>query len=223
MAANIELEAFNYTVSHDLRKPLTVINSYCQMVQELCGNKLDEKSLGYIQEIYEGTLRMNRLIDTLLDFSSVSRVELRHERVYLSKMAEEVALGLKVSEPERRVTFRIAAGITADGDAGLLRVVLENLIGNAWKHSGTQEETVIEFGVTEVAGKPACFVRDNGPGFDMVHADKLFAPFQRLPGTEVEGHGIGLATVERIVKRHGGRVWAEGEPGMGATFYFILA
>jgi PAS domain S-box-containing protein len=221
-AANIELEAFNYTVSHDLRKPLTVINSYCQMVQELCGNKLDEKSLGYIQEIYEGTLRMNRLIDTLLDFSSVSRVELRHERVYLSKMAEEVALGLKVSEPERRVTFRIAAGITADGDAGLLRVVLDNLIGNAWKYIGSREETVIEFGVTEVEGKPAFFVRDNGPGFDMAHADKLFIPFQRLPGTDVEGHGIGLATVERIVRRHGGRVWAEGEPGKGATFFFTL-
>ena len=220
--ANIELEAFNYSVSHDLRKPLTAINSYCQVVQELCGNKLDDKCKGYIGEIYEGTLRMNRLIDTLLDFSRVSRVELRHERVDLSKMAKEVALGLKVSGPERQVTFRIAAGITADGDAALLRVVLDNLIGNAWKYTGSREETVIEFGVMEVEGKPAFFVRDNGPGFDTAHADKLFIPFERLPGTNVEGHGIGLATVERIVKRHGGRVWAESKPDEGATFFFTL-
>ncbi len=221
-AANIELEAFNYSVSHDLRSPLTAINSYCQMVQELCGNKLDEDCRGYIREMYEGTLRMNRLIDTLLDFSQITRVEMRQDKVDLSKMAEEVAMGLKVSEPERRVTFRIAAGITADGDSGLLRVVLDNLIGNAWKYSRKQEETVIEFGVTEVKGKPACFVRDSGPGFDMAFADKLFIPFRRLPGTDVEGHGIGLATVERIVRRHGGRVWAEGEPGMGATFFFTF-
>jgi len=221
-AANIELEAFNYTVSHDLRKPLTVINGYCQVIRELCGNKLDEQSKGYIREMYEGTLRMNRLIDTLLNFSRLTRVEMRHDKVYLSKMAEEVALGLKLVEPERRVTFRIAEGIMVDGDTGLLRVVLDNLIGNAWKYTGSRDGAVIEFGVTEVDGKPACFIRDNGPGFDMAFADKLFIPFQRLPGTEVEGHGIGLATVERIVRRHGGRVWAESKPGKGATFYFTL-
>ena len=221
-AANIELEAFNYTVSHDLRKPLTVINGYCQMVKELCGDKLDEQCNGFIREIYEGTLRMNRLIDTLLGFSRVTRVELRRETIDLSAMAKAVAAELQLAEPERRVTFRIAEGITGDGDAGLLRVVLDNLIGNAWKYTGKREEAVIEFGVTEVEGKPACFVRDNGPGFDMAVADKLFMPFQRLPGTDVEGHGIGLATVERIVRRHGGRVWAESEPGKGATFYFTL-
>jgi PAS domain S-box-containing protein len=221
-AANIELDAFNYSVSHDLRIPLTAINGYSQLVQELCGNRLDEQCKGYLREMYEGTLRMNRLIDTLLDFSQVTRIEMRRETVDLGKMAEEVVTGLKVSEPERRVTFRIAAGITAGGDAGLLRVVLDNLIGNAWKYSGKREETVIEFGVTEVAGKQACFVRDNGPGFDMAYAGKLFIPFQRLPGTNVEGYGIGLATVERIVRRHGGRVWAESKPGEGATFYFTL-
>jgi PAS domain S-box-containing protein len=221
-AANIELEAFNYSVSHDLRSPLTAINAYCQVIQRLYDNSLDEECKGYIQEMYEGTLRMNRLIDTLLNFSRVTRVEMRHDKVDLSKMAEVIALGLKVSEPESLVTFRIASGITADGDSGLLRVVLDNLIGNAWKYTDKREGAVIEFGVTEVDGKPACFVRDNGPGFDMAFADKLFIPFQRLPGTNVEGNGIGLATVDRIVRRHGGRIWAEGEQGKGATFYFTL-
>jgi light-regulated signal transduction histidine kinase (bacteriophytochrome) len=221
-AANIELEAFNFSVSHDLRRPLTAINSYCQVVQELCGSKLDEQCRGYIREMYEGTLRMNRLIDTLLEFSRVTRIEMRHEKVDLSRMAEEVALGLKMSEPERRGTFRSAAGITADCDRDLVRVVLENLIGNAWKFAGNLEETVIEFDVTVVDGKPACFVRDNGPGFNMAHAEKMFIPFQRLPGSNVEGSGIGLATVERIVRRHGGRTWAESEPGKGATLFFTL-
>jgi light-regulated signal transduction histidine kinase (bacteriophytochrome) len=221
-AANIELEAFNFSVSHDLRSPLTAINGYCQVILKLCGNSIDEPCNGYLHEMYEGTLRMSRLIDTLLDFSRITRVEMGHDKVDLSRIAEELALGLKVSEPERRVTFRVAAGIEAGGDAGLLRVVLENLIGNAWKYTGNREGAVIEFGMTEVDGKPTCFVRDNGPGFDMAFADKLFIPFQRLPGTEVEGHGIGLATVERIVRRHGGRVWAESEPGGGATFLFTL-
>jgi signal transduction histidine kinase len=192
------------------------------VVQELCGNKLDDNCKEYLREMYEGTLRMNRLIDTLLDFSRVTRVAMHHGKVDLSSMAEEVALELKASEPERRVTFRSAAGITVDGDAALLRVVLDNLIGNAWKYAGNREETVIEFGATEVGGKPACFVRDNGPGFDMAFADILFVPFQRLPGTNVAGHGIGLATAERIVRRHGGSLWAESEPGEGATFFFTL-
>ena len=221
-AANIELEAFNYSVSHDLRTPLTTINGYCQVVLELCGHSLDEDCREYIREMHKGTLRMSQLIDTLLKFSHITRAEIRREKVDLSKMAEEVAMRLKVSEPDRRVTFRITEGITADGDGHLLQVVLDNLIGNAWKHTASREETVIEFGVTEIEEKPNCFVRDNGPGFDMAFADKLFVPFQRVPGTKAEGHGIGLATVERIVKRHGGRVWAEGEPGKGATFLFTL-
>lgn len=222
VAANIELEAFNYTVSHDLRKPLTLINSYCQVVQELCGSKLDDQCRGYMRDMYEGTLRMNRLIDTLLDFSRITHVEMHHEQVDLSTMAKNVAMELKLTAPERRISLRIQEGIVANGDAGLLRVVLDNLIGNAWKHTGNREETIIEFGVTDSAGKPAFYVRDNGSGFDMALADKLFIPFQRLPGTDAEGSGIGLATVERIVKRHGGRIWPEGEPGAGATFYFTL-
>ena len=220
--ANIELEAFNYTVSHDLHSPLAAINGYCQVLQKRCGNRLDEQSKGFIQGIHEGTLRMSRLIKALLSFSRITRIGLRHDTVDLSRIAEKLALGLKVSEPERQVTFRIEAGITVVGDSDLLWAAMDNLIGNAWKYSVNQEATVIEFGVTAFEGKPAYFVRDNGPSFDMALADKLFIPFQRLPGTNVEGHGIGLATVERIIRRHGGRVWAEGEPGKGATFFFTL-
>ena len=220
-AANIELEAFNYTVSHDLRRPLTVINGYCQVLRDLCRNQLDAESLSYLDEMYEGTLRMNRLVNTLLNFSCVTRVAMHHKEVDLSKVVEEVARGLRTAEPGRLVTFQITPGITAFGDADLLSALLDNLVGNAWKFTG-QEGAIIEFGVTERAGKPVYFVRDNGSGFEMALADKLFIPFQRLPGTDVEGHGIGLATVERIVKRHGGRVWAESEPGRGATFFFTL-
>jgi PAS domain S-box-containing protein len=222
-AANIELEAFNYTVSHDLRRPLTAINLNCQMIQELCGNQLGDECNRYLREMYEGTLRMDRLIDSLLNFAHIARVDIHHDKVDLSGIAQEVAMGLEVSGPERRVTFSIEKGIAVDGDAELLRVVLNNLLGNAWKYTHGREETAIEFGVTEIDGKPACFVRDNGPGFDMTYADKLFKPFQRIPGSIAEGHGIGLATVQRIIHRHGGQVWAEGVPGKGATFYFTLS
>ena len=221
---NQELEAFSYTASHDLRGPLTTINGYCQIVQELCSANLDEKCRGYLQEIYDGTMRMNKLIGTLLDFALLTRSDLHREAVDLSEMARVVAAELKLGMPERPVTFTIAEGVAVNGDPKLLRVVLENLLGNAWKYTGKQEDAVIEFGVTEAGGKPAYFVRDNGSGFDMVYSDKLFTPFQRLPGTsEYTGHGIGLATVQRIVQRHDGRVWAEGEVGKGATFYFSLA
>ncbi len=220
---NRELEAFNYTVAHDLRKPLTTTNGYCQAIRELCGDKLDAQCAGYLREAYEGTLRMNRLIEALLNFSRVTRIELRRETVDLSRMAREVADELRAADPGRRVTFRIVDGIAVDGDANLLRVALDNLLGNAWKYTGAHEEAIIEFGTAEVDGRPACFVRDNGPGFDMADAEKLFLPFQRLPSAEeFKGFGIGLATVERIVRRHGGRIWAEGEPGKGATFWFSL-
>lgn len=220
--ANIELEAFNYTVSHDLRIPLTVINSYCQLLQELSDNRLDEECKSYVMSIYDGTLRMSRLIDCLLDFSSVARVSVSHEQVDLSNIVKELSISLKQVEPERKVTFRIAAGITVAGDAGLLQVLLNNIVVNAWKYSTKQEAAVIEFGVKEFAGKAAYFVRDNGTGFDMTSAQELFTPFHRLAGAEIEGRGIGLATVERIVRRHGGKVWAESELGKGATFFFTI-
>lgn len=218
---NRDLEAFNYTVAHDLRKPLTVVNGYCQAIRESCSNNLDEACKGYLQAAYDGTWRMNRLIDALLQFSQLTHIEPQRQTVDLSALAQEVAAELRLVEPGHRVTFRIADGMSADGDAALLRVVLDNLLGNAWKYTDTREEMLIEFGIMEVDGTPAYFVRDNGVGFDMADADKLFVPFQRLPDAEAcRGFGIGLATVERIIRRHGGRVWAEGEPGKGATFYF---
>ncbi|HJV35688.1 PAS domain S-box protein [Geomonas sp.] len=222
-SANLDLEAFNYTVAHDLRQPLNVINGYCQAIKMLCGNRLDEECKDYLEEAYNGTLRMNQLIDALLKFSRTARVELHRETVDLTKMAQEAAAELRIAEPERRITFRIADGIIADGDANLLQVALANLIGNAWKYTGTREDATIEFGATQVDGRQAYFVRDNGSGFAMTDAEKLFTPFQRLPGAEkLKGFGIGLATVERIIRRHGGRIWAEGEKEKGATFYFTL-
>jgi signal transduction histidine kinase len=218
-----ELEAFNYTVSHDLRRPLTNINSYCQVIMELWGDKLDEQCKGYIQGANDETLQMNQLINDLLSFSRMTHRELQREAVDLSSLVHQVAMSLKMAEPDRHVTFRIAEGVHVNGDPNLLRMVLDNILSNAWKFTGKREEAVIEFGVQTIAEKPAYFVRDNGAGFDMNYAAQLFAPFQRLPGTDdYKGHGIGLATVERIIKRHGGRVWAEGEPGKGATFYFTL-
>ncbi|MDD2735895.1 MAG: ATP-binding protein [Desulfuromonadaceae bacterium] len=222
-AANVELEAFNYSVSHDLRLPLTILNSYSQMLQELCGHKIDEKCRGYIQKIFDGTLQMNRLIDALLNFSQAGRSELHPDTVDLSNMAAKITMELKETDPRREVTFRIGEGIVVFGDSDLLRVVLDNVIGNAWKYAGNCEGAVIEFGVTEIDGTTAYFVKDNGPGFDMAHADRLFIPFLRLPGTKGEGHGIGLATVERIIRRHGGRIWAVGETGKSACFYFTLS
>ncbi len=220
--ANQELEAFNYSVSHDLRKPLTVIYSYCQFIQEFCSHNLDTQCREYLREIGEGSQRMNQLIDTLLEFASLKRSELHHENVDLSEIARNAAKGLVLIEPHRRVSLRINEGITVKGDRDLLQVAMDNLLGNAWKFTRKREEAVIEFGMMEDEGKPTYYVRDNGNGFNMTDANKLFIPFHRLPGTGVDGHGIGLATVERIIMRHGGRIWAEGEPEKGATFYFTL-
>lgn len=220
--ANRELEAFNYSVSHDLRKPLTVIYSYCQFIQEFCSHNLDAQCREYLREIGEGSQRMNQLIDTLLEFASLTRSELHQENVDLSEIARNSAQGLVLIEPHRWVSLRITEGITVKGDRKLLQVAMDNLLSNAWKFTSKREEAVIEFGVMEDEGMPTYYVRDNGNGFGMTDANKLFIPFHRLPGTGVDGHGIGLATVERIIKRHGGRIWAEGEPERGATFYFTL-
>jgi PAS domain S-box-containing protein len=222
-ASNRELETFSYTVAHDLRKPLTVISGYCQVIEDLCGDMLDEVCKGYLRETYEGTLRMNLLIDALLQFSSLAHVEPSRETVDLSAMAHEVAEELKLAEPERRMTFLLPSGIVTEADPELLRVVLSNLFGNAWKYTSNREEGVIEFSATEINGTGTYFIKDNGMGFDPATAGRLFTPFHRLEaGKEVGGLGIGLATVARIIHRHGGEVWAEGEPGKGATFYFTL-
>ena len=221
--ANRELETFNYTVSHDLRSPLTNIHGFCQLLLGMYGNRLDEECLGFIREIFAESQRMDQLIGTILNFSSLNRSEINRTIVDLSEMAHGIAAGLRLSQPERRVTFRIEEGITTNGDARLLKVVMENLLGNAWKYTGKKETPVIEFGTREFEGRPACFVRDNGAGFDMAKAGQIFTPFQRLHDqAEFAGFGIGLASVQRIIQRHGGRIWAAGEPDKGATFYFTL-
>jgi light-regulated signal transduction histidine kinase (bacteriophytochrome) len=222
-AANRELEAFTSSVAHDLRKPLTVINAYCQEMLEIYGATLEIPCRRDIQEIYESSLRMNLLIDTLLKFSSLGRSDIHLESVDLSDLARAIVDEFRMREPARKARFVIADQVSVMADAQLIRIVLNNLIENAWKFTGKKEETVIEFGRMEAGESRACFVRDNGAGFDMADAKKLFVPFQRLSGANgISGHGIGLATVERIVSRHGGRVWAEGEPGKGATFYFAI-
>jgi PAS domain S-box-containing protein len=222
-AANQELEAFNSMVSHDLRKPLTNINCNCQVILELYRATLNEECQDYVKDIYTETLRMSQLIDTLLTFSRLGRAELSLRPVDLSGAAVSIAGTLRLAETARNGAFHIEEGIRAEGDPKLLNVVLENLLGNAWKYTGKREKAIIEFGVMEIDGERACFVRDNGIGFDMAYAEKLFLPFERSPDArDFEGHGIGLSTVRRIIQRHGGKIWAESEPDKGATFYFTL-
>ena len=221
--ANKELEAFNHTVAHDLRQPLNLLGMCCQSIKRLCGDQLKENCADYVQDAYQATVKMNQLIGALLNFSQMGRVEPLRERVDLSAIVHEVSRPLQLSEPGRRVDLKIADGMLANGDATLLRAVLDNLLGNAWKYTSMRELAIIEFGVRDIEGVPTYFVRDNGAGFDQSDADQLFTPFTRLPDTErYKGFGIGLATVERIIRRHGGRVWAEGEPGKGACFFFTL-
>ncbi|WP_459813688.1 sensor histidine kinase [Geotalea toluenoxydans] len=221
--ANGELEAFNYTVSHDLNGPLTIIGGFCHLLREQCGPLLKGEHLDYLKRIQEGTRVMGKLIDSLLCFSRLSRCELRREEVDLSMIAREITDSLRMKTPDHRVICIIADGIRVDGDAIFLQIALENLIGNAWKYSSKKEETFIELGRTESKGRNCYFIRDKGAGFDNMYAETMFSPFKRLHSDrEFAGHGIGLATVSRIIQRHGGEIWAEGQVGKGATFYFIL-
>ncbi len=221
--ANRELDAFNSSVSHDLRRPLTNISGFSQLILEFHGAKMEEQCREFVANIYRETKRMDKLIDTLLKFARLSRAALVREKVDLSSMAEGVAVELAATDRSRRVSVTVAPGLIAGGDGGLLRVALQNLIGNAWKYTRTREGAEIEVGRCDKEGGPAFFVRDNGVGFDPAEAGQLFAPFQRLStATDFEGTGIGLVTVHRIIERHKGRIWAEGEPGQGATFYFTL-
>jgi two-component system sensor histidine kinase/response regulator len=222
-AANRDLESFSYAIAHDLLKSLLSIGEYAKSIQDMYCSKQDEQCRSYTRRIYEKTRHLGQMIGIMHDFFSPTRIELHWETIDLSAMAVNTVESLRKTNPERRITSLIAEGVMANGDANQLQVVMENLVGNAWKHTRTCDEAIIEFGVTEAEGKPAYFVRDNGTGFDLAHADQLFKPFRRLPGTEeFEGQGVGLARMERIVRRHGGKVWAEGEPGKGATFYFTL-
>ncbi len=221
--ANKELASFSYSVSHDLRSPLRGIDGFSQALEEDYGDKLDEAGRGYLARVRAATHRMGDLIDDLLKLSRITRAELRHEPVDLSALARTVAGALQLREPQRQVQWEIAGGLSAEGDPQLLRVALENLLGNAWKFTGKQPDARIEFGRWQSDGQTAFYVRDNGAGFDMTHANRLFGAFQRLHTVaEFEGTGIGLATVQRIVLRHGGRLWAEGAVDKGAVFYFTL-
>ena len=222
--ANKELEAFAYSVSHDLRAPLRSIDGFSRIVLEDYAAKLDDEGRDSLARIRAATQRMAHLIDDLLNLSRVTRAELRHEPVDLSALCREVAGELARQEPDRAVEFLLADRVVAEGDPLLLRVVLENLLGNAWKFTGKCTQARIEFGAVQQDGRTNYFVRDNGAGYDAQYAEKLFGAFQRLHSTaDFPGTGIGLATVQRIIHRHGGRVWAEGQADLGATFHFNLS
>lgn len=218
-----ELAAFSYSISHDLRAPLRAIDGFSQILLEEYGGALDARGREYVERIRAGTQRMGAFINSLLALSRVTTAQMRPTVVDLSSLAHDAADKLRRSTPERKVEFVIADGLTAEGDPVLLRSVIESLMGNAWKFTRDQSRPRIEFGALDRSGDPIFFVRDNGVGFDMAYASRLFAPFQRLhTQEEFDGLGTGLALVSRVVRRHGGRVWPGAEPGAGATFLFTL-
>jgi light-regulated signal transduction histidine kinase (bacteriophytochrome) len=222
-ASNREMEAFSYSVAHDLRAPLRAIDGFNQVLIEDYGKLLPDEAKDLFQRSRQASQRMAQLIDDLLNLSRVARAEIQWQRVNLSEMAEAIAAELQKTEPERHVRLRFHSGITCNGDDRLLRLAMENLLGNAFKFTRKTAEAEIEFGSVILDGRRVLFVRDNGAGFSMRFAGKLFGPFQRLHSvTEYLGTGIGLATVHRILFRHGGTIWPEAEPGKGATFYFTL-
>jgi light-regulated signal transduction histidine kinase (bacteriophytochrome) len=222
-AANAELEAFSYSVSHDLRTPLRSIDGFSQALLEDYGDTLDDTAKSYLDRVRKATQQMGRLIDDLLKLSRVTRSEFHHESVDLSRVVRAVIDKLQEDSPDRTVDVIIQEGVLVNGDPSLLKIALENLLGNAWKFTSKAARPRLEFGATAKEGKTTCFIRDNGVGFDMAYVDKLFGAFQRLHTTlEFPGTGIGLATVRRVINRHGGRVWVQAAVGQGATFYFTL-
>jgi PAS domain S-box-containing protein len=221
--ANSELESFNYSISHDLRSPLTVINGFSQTLTEECPLP-DEKCHFYVERIKAATNRMAKLIDDLLNLTRVNRKVIQLTPIDLSSMAVSVAQELRMRSPGHNVDFSVTGELQVDADPSLMRLALLNLLGNAWKYSSHQENPRVELGATVHDGRSCFYVRDNGVGFNMKYSDKLFKPFERLHSLEdFEGSGIGLATVKRILNRHGGTAWAEAAPGEGATFYFTLS
>ncbi len=220
---NREMEAFSYSVSHDLRAPLRAVNGFGQALIEDFGDQLDEEARGYIERMRNASTRMGQMIDGLLDLSRVTRREINPEVVDCSALATELAELVAGSDPERRVEWRIQRGMIARADPTLLRILMQNLFQNAWKFTVERDPAIIEVGRIDSEEGTAFFVRDNGIGFEPEDARTLYQPFQRLHrGDRYEGSGIGLATVQRIVHRHSGRIWAEGKPGEGAAFYFTL-
>ncbi len=221
--ANKELEAFSYSVSHDLRAPLRSIDGFSKALLDEYGEKLDERACHYLDRIRAGTQRMSALINDLLNLSRMTRTPLRKESISLTELARGVVAELHTREPSRNVAIEIADGLSARGDKRLITIALVNLLGNAWKYTAKRPETQIAFGRENKGNEAVFYVRDNGAGFDMAYAGKLFAPFQRLHlDSEFEGTGIGLATVQRIISRHGGRIWTEAAVDEGATFFFTL-
>jgi signal transduction histidine kinase len=221
--ANRELEAFCYSVSHDLRAPLRGIDGFTQALLEDLGDKMDAKSRAHLERVRAAATRMGTLIDDLLNLSRITRGEMRKEAVDVSQLAESVNQELQESQPGRRVDFIVAQGLRTQADSKLLRILLQNLLSNSWKFTSKRADARIEIGRTDENGSSSFYVADNGAGFDPAYSDRLFGAFQRLHGTsEFPGTGVGLATVQRIVHRHGGTIWAKGEVDRGATFYFTL-
>jgi PAS domain S-box-containing protein len=222
-ASNRELDAFSYSVSHDLRGPLNRIDGFSQALLEDYAAQLDHQGQDYLRRISNSSRQMTELIDDLLKLSKVSQMEINHETVEISALVNVCLKELRAREPQRNIEIVVTPNLIVEGDTALLRIVLENLIDNAWKYTRQAGKARIEFGITETNCQRAYYIRDNGVGFDMKYAAKLFIAFQRLHSEqEFSGTGIGLSIVSRIIKRHGGKVWAEGEPGKGACFYFTL-
>jgi light-regulated signal transduction histidine kinase (bacteriophytochrome) len=222
-ASNKELESFAYSVSHDLRAPLRTVESFSDVVLQDYGDKLDETGKDYLNRIREASKKMSQLINDMLKLSRITRAEILEEEVNLSGMAQSIYDGLTYTQTDRQAEFIVAPEILVNGDRQLLQILMQNLLDNAWKYSSKCSNTRMEFGVKSQGDKKVYFVMDNGVGFDMKRADKLFTPFQRLHSNrEYAGTGIGLAIAQRVVQRHGGRIWAESETGKGATFFFTL-
>ncbi|HMD80176.1 MAG TPA: ATP-binding protein, partial [Anaerolineales bacterium] len=218
-----ELEAFSYSVSHDLRTPLRSIDGFSLALLEDYADQLPAEGQSHLMRVRAAAQRMAQLIDDLLGLSRVTRAAMQPRFVNLSALAQITANTLRQTQPERNVSFYIAPDLSATGDPQLLKIVLENLIGNAWKFTSRRTDAFIEIGAQDDDGRRVFFVRDNGAGFDMTYINKLFGAFQRLhSATDYPGTGVGLATVQRIVHRHGGEIWAESSPNKGATFYFTL-
>lgn len=220
---NRDLEAFNYSVAHDLCAPLRRICGFTRALQEQYAGRLDLEGMDYLERIFKSSQHMNDLIEALLQLSQLSYLDLKREVVDLSQIVTDTAHDLRQGAPDRQVEFVIQPRIRTFGDANLLEIAMKNLLRNAWKFTQMREMTRIEFGAQETDGDKTCFVKDNGIGFDMSNCERMFHAFQRLhSSSEFPGNGIGLTTVQRIINRHGGRIWAEGEVDKGATFYFTL-
>jgi two-component system sensor histidine kinase/response regulator len=222
-AVNRELEAFSYSVSNDLRAPLLAFDGLSQALLEDYGGKLDKKAKDYLLRMRRASERMTSVFDGLQSLFRLTSGEIHREQLDITRLAKEIADEVRTEHPDRKVRVQVADGMTASGDKRLLRILLANLINNAWKFTGLEEAPKIEIGTEIVDGESRLFVRDNGVGFDMIYAHRLFGAFQRLHSqSDFPGAGIGLATARRIVNRHGGRIWAEGAVGEGATFYFVI-